>query len=347
MGNGMRYKADITAGALKLPESRRIADLLLQGTDEAGWKEAMYDQNILQARNPATARRLTMLIRGRLGLMGADLWKLVRDGTSLVATHACLAAAVKHSPLLGDFLDLVVREQYRCYAEALSNKLWDDYLDGCRERDPEMPQWNESTIARLRSSVFQMLAQAGYIENTRSLKLQTVHIADSGARLPEGQPRRVRPALHPGGPMSDPLNERLNKILPRIISDDVPERQRHRQRDRLLHLRLPARRRTAGPGAHRVPARPHPEAKAGLRVKHVNLFDFVLDYLQERKLLDKAIQMQRDEGRRRREEGPCRRCSIRTSSPSLRRGRPAGAARSRDRVRCRQRLAAAASRTPC
>ena len=41
-----------------------------------------------------------------------------------------------------------------------------------------MPQWNESTRRRLRSSVFQTLAQAGYIENTRSLKLQNVHIAD-------------------------------------------------------------------------------------------------------------------------------------------------------------------------
>jgi hypothetical protein len=118
----MRYQADITAGALKVTESRRIAELLLQGTSELGWKEALYDQNILQTRTPATARRLALLLRGRLGLMDVDLWKLVRDGSSIVATHACLAA-VKHSALLGDFLDLVIREQYQCYAEALSNKL--------------------------------------------------------------------------------------------------------------------------------------------------------------------------------------------------------------------------------
>lgn len=173
----MLYRADITAGALKVPESRRMADLLLQGAEETSWKEALYDQNILQTRNPATARRLALLLRGRLGLMDADLWKLVRDGSSLVATHACLAAAVKHSALLGDFLDLVVREQYQCYAEALSNKLWEEYIVNCRGRDLDMPRWSDSTIARLRSSVFQMLAQAGYVENTRTLRLQTVHMA--------------------------------------------------------------------------------------------------------------------------------------------------------------------------
>ena len=39
-----------------------------------------------------------------------------------------------------------------------------------------------------------------------------------------------------------------------------------------------------------------PKQKPGLRVKHVNLFDFVMDYLKSRKLLDKAIQMQREKG---------------------------------------------------
>ena len=134
-------------------------------------------QNVLQARTSETARRLTRLIRGRLGRMQPDLWRLVRDGSGTVAAHAVLAAAVKHSSLLGDFMDLVVREEYRLYSPALSYRLWDQYLEGCRERDPDTPNWPESTRKRLRSSVLQMLAQAGYIDNTRSMKLQAVHIA--------------------------------------------------------------------------------------------------------------------------------------------------------------------------
>ena len=173
----MRYRADITAGSLKLAESRVVADLLLRATDERGWKDAVITQNVLQVRNPATASRLGRLIRQRLELMAADLWRLVRDGSAVVATQSVLAAAVKHSALLGDFLDLVVRDQYRVFAKALDDRLWDEYLDNCRGRDPDMPQWNESTRQRLRSSVFQVLAQAGYINNTRAKQLQTVHLA--------------------------------------------------------------------------------------------------------------------------------------------------------------------------
>ncbi len=173
----MYYKADITAGSLKVAESRIVAGLLLRKVNADGWEKAIIEDNVLQTRSEATAIRIGRLIRKRLELMSPDLWRLVRDGTGTVATHSVLAAAVKHSPLLGDFLDLVVREQYRLFNTALSNKLWDEYLDDCRGRDPDMPIWNESTRKRLRSSVFQILAQAGYIENTRSKRLQTVHIA--------------------------------------------------------------------------------------------------------------------------------------------------------------------------
>jgi hypothetical protein len=173
----MRYKADITAGSLKVRESRLVAGVLLQDVDDATWKFVLEEENILQARNLATAKRIGGLLRQRLGTMNEGLWEMVRDGSAVVATHACLAAAVKHSALLGDFLDLVVRDQYRLFSPALSNNLWEKFIEDCRARDPEMPEWSESTIARLRSTVFQILAQAGYIESTRSLKLQTNHIA--------------------------------------------------------------------------------------------------------------------------------------------------------------------------
>ncbi len=172
----MRYKADITAGSLKIAESRIIADLLLQGTDQKQWKDAILPQNVLQARHPATAIRLARLIRSRLESMDAELWTLVRDGTRTVASQALFAAAIKQSSLLGDFLDLVVREQFRLFHSTLARQLWEDYLEECRNRDPDMPQWNESTRQRLRSSVFQMLAQVGLLENTKTLKLQPIHV---------------------------------------------------------------------------------------------------------------------------------------------------------------------------
>ena len=181
----LTYSADLTAGSLKTRESRILADLLLQEADEQAWDKAIYDDNLLQTRNPATAIRLTRLIRNRLELMGPELWRLVRDGSSTVATHAALAAAVKHSHLLGDFLDTVVREQFRLFSETLPKTLFDAYLQDCRGRDPEMPEFTEATCRKLQTTVYYILVQSGFLSDNRKLKLQPVRIAEEVLRYLE------------------------------------------------------------------------------------------------------------------------------------------------------------------
>ena len=115
--------------------------------------------------------------------------------------------------------------------------------------------------------------------------------------------------------MSESLNERLNKILPRVISDEflsgsgigneiafyvfdyLPEdelRVRDYLRTLLDHL---------------------PKQRPGLRVKHVDLFDFVLDTLERRKLLQKSLEMQREKGDKALEKalaGPLHESKLRT-----------------------------------
>jgi hypothetical protein len=172
-----RYKADIAGGSLKVPESRVIASLLLDGVSDTEWKHAIEVENVLQKRSPGTAKRQASLIRVRLMTMGPDLWQLVRDGSHSVTTHAIFACAIKHSALIGDFLDLVVREQFRLFRPDLPRKLWADFLDLCRSRDPDMPHWEESTSNKLADSVYRVLAEAGYIADTKSYRLQPVRIA--------------------------------------------------------------------------------------------------------------------------------------------------------------------------
>jgi len=178
----VRYLADITAGSLKVRESRIIADLLISGVSSEEWESALFADNVLQTNSQATAKRLSQLLKLRLQTMDDVLWQLIRDGSLIVATHACLAAAIKHSALMGDFLDLVMREQYRLRNQNLSPAVWARYIDDCHGRDPDMPEWRDSTVQRLRSSVFQILAQAGYIDSTRTLKLQAVHISQDVLR---------------------------------------------------------------------------------------------------------------------------------------------------------------------
>ena len=172
-----RYQANFTKASLLVPESRIIAGLLVNKVDANQWHKFVVVDNILQKRTLNTAKTQASLIRNRLLTMGPELWALIRDREKQTATHAVLAATIKFSPLLGDFLDLVVREQFRRFETVLRPALWDDYLESCHERDPDMPSWSESTRAKLKQNTIRILAEAGYLHDTRTLRLQRVQIS--------------------------------------------------------------------------------------------------------------------------------------------------------------------------
>ena len=96
--------------------------------------------------------------------------------------------------------------------------------------------------------------------------------------------------------MSDPLNHRLNQILPKLTSDeflcargigneiafyifDYAPEDELRVRDYIAFL-----------------VDHLPRTRPSLRVVHINLFNFLIDYLKERKLLTKSFELQRKKG---------------------------------------------------
>ena len=73
-------------------------------------------------------------------------------------------------------MDITLREQRALFAQKLETRMWSEYIAGCRGRDPDMPHWSDTTVAKLRSVVFSMLAEADYLKDTRSLVLQNVFV---------------------------------------------------------------------------------------------------------------------------------------------------------------------------
>ncbi|MEA2083539.1 MAG: DUF1819 family protein [Thermodesulfobacteriota bacterium] len=170
------YNGEIVAGSLLVPESRKIATLLLQGASEEDWRQAIIHHNILQKRSPASAKRQARLIRKRLSLMTPEHWILVKDGNAEVATWALLAAAVKHSRLLGDFMGNVCRQHWLTYNRSFSNMDWREFMETCSQVDPVVGEWTATTTSKLRQVVYRILAEAGYVDSTRKLNLQPVSI---------------------------------------------------------------------------------------------------------------------------------------------------------------------------
>ncbi len=175
--NDKTYNSSIISGSLLMEESRKIADLLLKNIDSDQWYQAIVVENILQKRSPATAKKQARLIKNRLILMDKALWPLVRDGSAQVTSQALLSAAIKHSRLIGDFMNAALRQHWRTFTKKIDVKDWNLYLDQCAQIDPQVDTWKETTRSKLKQIVFRILAEAKYIDSTRTCKLIPVSIA--------------------------------------------------------------------------------------------------------------------------------------------------------------------------
>jgi hypothetical protein len=170
------FNAEIVAGSLLIPESRHIARLLIANADDDAWHQAIVIDNVLQKRTPAAAKRQTKLIKNRLSLMQPTLWEMIDQGSNDVATHALLASAIKHSCLLGDFMDLVIRQHWQTFHTKISMTDWNNFIETCIQKDPVIDTWTDSTRAKLKQVVFRILAESKYIDGTKSVTLLPVSI---------------------------------------------------------------------------------------------------------------------------------------------------------------------------
>lgn len=171
------YNAEISAGSLMLPESRRIATLLLTHPSKAQWFEALKLDNVLQKKSPATARRQARLIRNRLETLEDEAWSLIAEGSREVATQLLFAAAIKHSRILGDFL----RDVYAGHLRRLETNLapvkdWESFVADCLQRDPEIANFSDITKAKMLQVVLRVLAEGRYVDSTKTLRLTPPHL---------------------------------------------------------------------------------------------------------------------------------------------------------------------------
>ena len=165
------YNAEISAGSLMPLESKRIAALLLTRPDEVTWRQAIESDNILQKNTPATARRQATLIRKRLITLDARAWEMISQRESEVQIQLLLAAAIKHSPLLGDFIRNVYTMRQRGLESTLTPHDWPEFLAECAHHDPAVALWADSTRAKLFQVIVRILAESKYIDNPRTMKL--------------------------------------------------------------------------------------------------------------------------------------------------------------------------------
>lgn len=153
-----------------IPESRRLAEILLSQPSADAWNEAILGANILQ-KKPATAKRQATLIRKRLETLDQQALKLIAQSDAELCGQLLMAAALRHSQLMADFMRDVYAVDLRQLERTLSHRQWESFLTDCAHRDAAVNHWAASTRLKLFQVILRILVEAKFLDSTKTMQL--------------------------------------------------------------------------------------------------------------------------------------------------------------------------------
>ena len=174
--HSFHYDSDLIGGSLQVRESRIVADLLLQDASLEQWHEVIQQQNRLQKRAPASAKRVAQAIRKRLERLDAPFWRAIRDGDDELATQVVFCSALERNLLLVEFIETVLKDAFVTRAGVLEPYHWNEFLDERSHRDSTITTWTESSRKKMAQVIYRMLAEVSLLKSTRNMKLQNLMI---------------------------------------------------------------------------------------------------------------------------------------------------------------------------
>ena len=163
------------------------APLYLREHDWARVRELIEEDNLLQSRTRSSGFRLAREVAQRLAVLDDDEIELLLDATTSERGYLMWAAACRRYALIGDFAEEVLRERFLILASTLDYEDFDGFIRGKALWHEEVADLKDSTLRKLRSTVFRMLVEAGLLSDDGHI-LQAVlstRVADSlSARTP-------------------------------------------------------------------------------------------------------------------------------------------------------------------
>ncbi|RRJ85877.1 DUF1819 family protein [Gulosibacter macacae] len=158
-----RYALSFTSGALLAREAVIAVPLFLEVRDWGLVRDRLRSENLLQARTASSGFRLAREIAQRLAVLTHPELELLRDASPSERGHLMWVAACRRYALIGDFAEEVVRERFLLLTPTLGYDDFDSFVRGKALWHPELAEVKDSTLQKLRSTVFRMLTEAGLL----------------------------------------------------------------------------------------------------------------------------------------------------------------------------------------
>lgn len=155
-----RYALSFTSGVLLVREAGIAAPLYLETRDWGEVRSHLAGENFLQARTASSANRLAREVAQRLAVLTDTELELFIESSASERGLLMWVAACRRYAFIGEFAEEVVRERFLLLTPRLGYEEFDSFVNGKALWHPELGELKESTLKKLRATVFRMLTEA-------------------------------------------------------------------------------------------------------------------------------------------------------------------------------------------
>lgn len=189
-GNEGQYALSFTSGTLLEREAQIAAPIYLELQDWDQVRDQILNENLLQARTTSSSIRLTRELIQRLSTLTDDEIDLLGKASPTQRGHLMWVAACRRYSFIGEFAEEVLRERFLVMTPSLDQNEFDRFAQTKSLWHPELADVKESTMTKLRTTLFRMLSEAGLVVDGQII--ESFLSEDVKNALDEQQPSDIR-----------------------------------------------------------------------------------------------------------------------------------------------------------
>jgi hypothetical protein len=158
-----RYLLSFTSVSLALSESVIIGETYLLCRDWDAVKQKIQSENLIKARTKSSTQRVYQEIWPRLSLLSDEQLELLVDGNPQEQKHILWYAICKRYAYVHEFAVEVLHEKYLSLHYELTDFDYDAFFNRKADWHPELDQIKETTRVKMKTRMFWMLREAGFL----------------------------------------------------------------------------------------------------------------------------------------------------------------------------------------
>ena len=174
----MKYSSGLKSTAFWFIESRKVAELMLEGYSKQEILDLALEENIFQVENASRKKEITNGVYRRLSPFSEDLLEYFLRTDTNSAKIFVLISILKDNRLFFEFMYEVYREHIILGNYTLHKADFTRFFMNKANQSETVADWNETTVYKL-SSVYRLfMSEAGLLDTSGSEDIITIPFID-------------------------------------------------------------------------------------------------------------------------------------------------------------------------